>query len=61
MKTELSYNSKQAGKATQSLQPEPGLLVRTGLHSGAWYCNTCEGKVSGNQLFRPTCEYCQPA
>ena len=47
--------------SNQPIKPVTGLPVRTGLHAGAWYCNTCEGKVTGNQLFKPTCEYCQPA
>jgi hypothetical protein len=52
---------KDQESANQPEKPVTSLPVRTGLHSGAWNCNTCEGKVTGNQLFKPTCEYCQPA
>jgi len=45
----------------QTGQPQAGLPVRTGLRAGDWNCNNCQGTVSGSQLFRPTCEYCQPA
>lgn len=38
-----------------------GLRVRTDVRAGAWRCNTCVGTVDGNQLFRPTCEYCAMA
>jgi hypothetical protein len=61
MKIEYSCDSGQANRAIQPQQPKAGLQVRTDLRSGAWACNTCVGKVTGNQLFKPTCEYCQPA
>jgi hypothetical protein len=41
--------------------PPAGLKVRTGLRMGAWNCTNCQGQVSGNQLFKPSCGYCQPA
>jgi hypothetical protein len=61
MKTGYSFNLKPTNPSIQPQQPRTSLQVRTGVRSGAWYCNTCEGKVSGNQLFKPTCEYCQPS
>jgi hypothetical protein len=58
MKTAKRKNQQQAD---QTIRPKTRLSVRTDLRSGAWACNTCVGKVTGNQLFKPTCEYCQPA
>ena len=58
MKTQNSDHQQQV----QPTQPrQTGLRVRTDVRAGAWQCNTCVGTVDGNQLFRPTCEYCQPA
>ena len=37
------------------------LKIRTGLRVGAWNCANCQGEVNGNQLYKPTCEYCQQA
>ncbi len=39
----------------------PGLPVRSDLRAGAWKCSSCEGKVMGNQLFKPNCDYCYQA
>jgi hypothetical protein len=33
--------------------------VRTGLRAGQWQCTSCEGQISGDQFFRPTCGFCQ--
>jgi hypothetical protein len=38
-----------------------GLTVRTDVRAGNWNCNNCQGQVSGNTLFRPSCGYCQSA
>lgn len=38
-----------------------GLLVRSDLHAGAWQCNSCQGNVMGNQLFKADCGYCKQA
>ena len=40
--------------------PKPaGLPVRSDLRAGAYRCSDCEGKVIGNQLFKPACNYCE--
>ena len=36
-----------------------GFRVRTNIHAGAWWCNSCEGKTEGSQLIQPNCDYCQ--
>ena len=58
MKTENPTDQQQASLTRPR---HAGLRVRTDVRAGAWQCNTCVGTVDGNQLFRPTCEYCQPA
>jgi hypothetical protein len=42
-------------------KPTASLQVRTDLRAGAWNCANCQGQVNGNQMFKPKCEYCQPA
>jgi hypothetical protein len=37
----------------------PGVQVRTELQAGAWRCTSCSGETVGNQLFKPTCSYCE--
>ena len=47
---------------TTSTRPyQESLRVRTDVHAGAWSCSDCVGTISGNQLFKPTCDYCRPA
>lgn len=58
MKAEIFANPPQDG---QTDPPQAGLRVRTDVRAGDWSCNNCQGTVNGSQLFRPTCEYCQPA
>ena len=48
-------------QTTLSISQKTGLKVRTDLRIGAWNCANCQGEVTGNQLFKPTCEYCQQA
>ena len=39
--------------------PSAGLRLQSGLKAGQWQCNSCQGEVNGDQLFRPTCSYCR--
>lgn len=45
----------------QTPPPVSGLRVRSDLRAGAWRCSDCQGKVTGSQLFQPTCSYCVQA
>lgn len=46
---------------TPPTKPQPSLRIRSDLRAGAYRCSSCEGKVMGNQLFKPTCTYCEKA
>jgi len=58
MKTTNLTNKQQT---TFSVSQKPSLKVRTDLRIGAWNCANCQGEVNGNQLYKPTCEYCKQA
>lgn len=53
--------STQQQHTTLTKTQKTSLKIRTDLRAGAWNCANCQGEVNGNQLFKPTCDYCQQA